>query len=99
MEKLRALWMGNLPLSEAFWGWTVVGGLLVNVSTSVVFLILLTYDQPLPALAVGYGLSLPFNLMVVVGVWRSAARYDGPPLHATLARGVSVALMSVLSLT
>jgi hypothetical protein len=43
--------------------------------------------------------SLPYNFVAIVGVWRSAARYDGPAIHADLARGATVMLMSVLSFT
>lgn len=99
MERLRALWTGNLPLGEAFWTWALLGGLLVNVSTSVLFLVLITADHTWPALIVGYGFSVPYNIAVAVGVWRSAARYDGPRIHADLARGTTAVLMTVLSLT
>jgi hypothetical protein len=99
MARFLALWRGDLPLGDAFWTWTVFGGLLVNISTSVAFLALITVDLPWLALIVGYGLSLPYNLVAVVGVWRSAARHDGPRSQADLARGLSLALMAVLSLT
>lgn len=99
MEKLRALWKGDLPLGDAFWTWAILGGLLVNISTSVLLLVLIMLDHPWPALIVGYGFSVPYNVVVVVGVWRSAARYDGPSTYADLARGVTVILMAVLSLT
>lgn len=99
MEKLRALWQGNLPLDEAFWTWAVIGGLIVNVTTSILFLALITAEQPWLALFVGYGLSVPYNVLAVVGVWRSSARYDGPDVHVQLARGASLAMMTVLSLT
>jgi hypothetical protein len=99
MARLLALWRGDLPLGEAFWIWTVFGGLLVNISTSIAFLALISVDLPWVALIVGYGLSLPYNLVTVVGVWRSAARHDGPRSQADLARGLSLALMAVLSLT
>lgn len=99
METLKALWRGDLSLGSAFWTWTVLGGLLVNVTTSILFLTLMTLDRPVPALVLGYGCSLPYNLAAVVGVWRSAARYRGPQHHADLARGASVILMLVLSLT
>ena len=99
MEKLKALWRGDLSLGDAFWTWAVMNGLLVNVTTSILFLILITQDLPVPALLVGYGLSVPYNIVAVVGVWRSAARHDAPKLHADLARATSVILMTVLSLT
>ncbi|MDP3340549.1 hypothetical protein [Frigidibacter sp.] len=94
-----ALWRGDLPLRSAVWTWAVFGGLLVNVTTSLLFLVLLTFDQSWPALIVGYGLSVPYNIVATVGVWRSAARHDGPGTEADLARGATLILMTVLSLT
>jgi hypothetical protein len=99
MQKLKALWRGDLRLGDAFWTWADFNGLLVNVTTSILFVILITNDLPVPALLVGYGLSVPYNIVAVVGVWRSAARHDGPKLKADLARWASVILMIVLSLT
>lgn len=99
MTKLRALWSGDLSLNEAFWTWTVTVGLLVNIGTSILFLLLILKDLPLAAVLVGYGLSVPYNIVMTVGVWRSAARYGGPPLHADLARIVTVILMAGLTLT
>lgn len=99
MTKLRALWSGDLALNEAFWTWTVTVGLLVNIPTSIIFLVLILQDQPLAAMLVGYGLSVPYNILATVGVWRSAERYDGPPLHADLARIATVILMAGMMLT
>lgn len=99
MNKLISLLRGDLTLREAFWDWVVLGGLMVNVSTTILLFVLLTYDQPWAALIVGKGLSLPYNLMVTVGVWRSAKRHDGPVLQADGARIATVILMTVLSLT
>jgi hypothetical protein len=99
MMKLPALWRGELSLDEAFWTWLVTIGLVINVASSLLFLTLITLDRPWSALLVGYALSVPYNVLAVVGVWRSAARYQGPSLHADLARGVSLVLMAVLSVT
>ena len=92
-------WRGELPLSEAFWTGALTIGLAVNVTTSLLFLGLITADLPWLALIMGYGISLPYNALAVVGVWRSAARYSGPSLHANLARLVTVTLMAGLTLT
>jgi hypothetical protein len=99
MTKLLALWSGDLALNEAFWTWTVTVGLLVNIATSILFLVLILQDQPLAAVLVGYGLSVPYNIVATIGIWRSAARYGGPSLHADLARIASVLLMAVLTVT
>jgi len=99
MSKLRALWAGDLPLGEAFWTWAIGIGLLVNVVTSGLFLTLLTLDRPLAALFVGYGLSVPYNVVAVVGVWRAAARYAGDAWHADLARIATLVAMALMTVT
>src|SRR5918993_767367 len=99
MTRLRAPWSGDLPLGEAFWTYAVWLALAVNLTTSLLFLILLSWDRPLAALFVGYALSVPYNVVALVGVWRSAARYEGRRIHADLARIVSLVGMALLSLT
>jgi hypothetical protein len=99
MNKLRSIWRGDLPLREAFWTWVIGVGLLVNLSSSVLFLALMTADRPWAALVVGYVLSVPYNILAVVGVWRSAARYEGEAGHAGLARLATVVVMVLLTVT
>jgi hypothetical protein len=99
MTNLLVLWRGDLPLREAFWTWAVTVGLLVNIVTSVLFLILIIQDLAWAALLIGYGVSLPYNVVATVGVWRAAVRYDGAAIHADLARGATVLLIAALSLT
>lgn len=97
--KLQSLWRGELPLGEAFWTWAIGIGLLVNLASSMLFLGLMTMDRPWAALVVGYVLSVPYNLLATVGVWRSAARHEGDPGQANLARLVTVVVMLVLTVT
>jgi hypothetical protein len=99
MTKLRALWSGDLPLGEAFWTYAVGIGLTINVGTSLLFLVLISWDRPIAALFVGYALSVPYNVIALVGVWRSAARYGGSRIHAELARIVTLIGMALLSVT
>jgi hypothetical protein len=99
MARLRALWSGDLPLGEAFWTYAVTGGLAVNLTTSLLFLLLLSWDRPIAALFAGFALSVPYNVVALVGVWRSAARYEGERIHADLARIVSLVGMVLLTLT
>ncbi|MGK7870920.1 hypothetical protein [Falsiroseomonas sp. E2-1-a20] len=99
MRRLHALWLGNLPLEVAFWKWAVIGGLAVNITTSVLFLVLIMQSQPLAAVFVGYALSVPYNIVAAVGVWRSAGRFSGPRHWADLARLVTTLAMVTLSVT
>ncbi len=99
MNTLRRLWRGDLPLSQAFWNWAVIGAIAVNGLTSILFLTLIMNDYIVTAFVVGYVLSVPYNVFVTVGVWRSAGRYQGDRRWADLARIVTVAAMTILSLT
>jgi hypothetical protein len=91
--------LGELPLGEAFWTWAISVGLLVNLTTSVLFLAMITVDRPWAALLVGYAPSVPYNILAVVGVWRSAARYQGLAGHAELARVFTLIVMLLLTVT
>jgi hypothetical protein len=42
---------------------------------------------------------VPYNILALVGVWRSAARYPGDALHADLARVVTAVVTVVLTVT
>jgi hypothetical protein len=93
------LWRGELPLAEAFWTWAVLGGLLVNVATTIGFLWLVMAGQTVAAYVVGYGLSLPYNLVATVGVWRAAGRAGTDARWADAARVAVAVGMTILSLT
>ena len=99
MMKLRSLWRGELPLAEAFWTWTIGVGLLVNLTSSVLFLTLIAAERPWLALFVGYGLSVPYNALAMVGVWRSSAHYEGDANHANLARLAAALVLVLLTVT
>jgi hypothetical protein len=99
MSALRRLWQGDLPLPQAFWNWAVAGGIAVNVLTSVLFLVLIMGDRVVAAFIAGYALSVPYNIVVSVGVWRSAGRYEGERRWADIARIVTVAGMVLFSIT
>jgi hypothetical protein len=97
MTGLRRLWRGELPLKEAFWTWAVGIGLTINLAALLISLILVTEDRAVAALVVGHGISVPYNIVATVGVWRSAAHH---PNHsdAVTARIVTVVMMVVLTI-
>jgi hypothetical protein len=99
MASLRRLWRGELPLKDAFWNWAVAGGLVVNALSSVAFLFLVADDHLLAAYIAGYAPSLPYNVIVTIGVWRAAVRYEGERRWADFARIVTVIGMIILSVT
>lgn len=99
MGSILRFWRGDEPLPTAFWNWAVTGGILVNVATSGLFLVLIMQNQAILALLVGYGMSIPYNVFATVGVWRSADRYEGERRWAEMAKMATVAGMILLSVT
>ncbi len=99
MNSLWRLWHGELALADAFWNWAVFGGLAINVASSALFLFLIMAERPISAFIAGYVLSVPYNVIVSVGVWRSAERYAGEQRWAELARIVTIIGMVLLGVT
>ena len=85
IQLAKDLWEGRLPLKQAFWQYAVVYGLLLNLVTHLVFWTLLVNDVAPVLLIVAFALPVPFNLFLIVAVWRSADRYQGPKKWADLA--------------
>jgi hypothetical protein len=87
---MKALWKGQLPLGQAFWEYAVIYAALVNLFATMATFAVVAADLP-GALAVGaFLLPIPYIVVAVVGVWRSAANYTGPQHWAKLARGAAV---------
>jgi hypothetical protein len=99
MRRLAALWRGEVGLAEAVWQYAVFWGLVVNILTSALFWVLALNQAHAALLIPAYLLPLPYNLLVVVAVWRSAGRYAGPRHLAELARWGTLAGMLLLSAT
>ncbi len=99
MKHLFRLLHGELTLENAFWNWAIFGGLIINVTSTALFLFLIMANRPISALIAGYAFSVPYNIIVTVGVWRCAERYTGERRWADLARMVTVVGMIVLSVT
>lgn len=94
METLRKLWAGRMPLPRAFWEFAVFYGFVLNLVTTVATFGLLALDVTEAVAMAVFFLPLPYNLFVLVAVWRSAARYQGPAHWANAAR-VAVTLWVV----
>ena len=106
VSRLKALGSGQMPLREAFWDWAVFWGLLINLAGSALSLVVIVLSRhtgaaeaikPLaPALVLAlHLLPLPYNLLFVVGVWRSAGHAGIPSVIAGAARLAVIALFSL----
>lgn len=93
---VAALWRGEIPLAKSFWEYAILYGTLLNlIATIAAFGVLAAGGSILLAGAV-YLLPLPYNLTVIVGVWRSAAVYPGDRRWADWAR-VAVVVWAALA--
>lgn len=98
-ERIAALWSGNVPLHIAFWYYAVLYGLLINISASMFFMALIVADVSMVVGIVVNLLPLPYNIFMIVAVWRSAGNYEGPSERIGWARFGVVVWMLVLSAT
>ena len=98
LELIESLWAGDLPLRQAFWDYAVFWGVLLNLVTHGMFFALLLNDANSMLVALAFALPIPYNLLVIVAVWRSAGRYSGPKKWADLARLGTVVCMIGLTL-
>ena len=74
----RARWCGEVPLSRALWWDMACIGTLVNLAAGLAGMLLLTTDLPVALGAFVYFSPLPYNLLLLVSAWRSAATLPGP---------------------
>ena len=98
MSRLADLWAGRLPLAEAFWSWAAVVGIAVNAAATAGTFAVIAADLPAWLALVVHLVPLPYNAAIAVGVWRSAAHYQGPRHWADAARAVVLVWAALLTL-
>lgn len=92
------LWLGRVPLARAFWGYAIVGGLIINLYATLLELAVVASGGP-PALAAALHLApIPWIVLVAVGVWRSAGHLSVDAANRALARGATVAWSLLLAI-
>ena len=87
---MRALWNGELPLARAFWEYAVLYAGLANLCATIAAFAVMAADLPGALAVVVFLLPVPYIALSVVGVWRSADAYSGPPHWASLARAAAI---------
>lgn len=95
MQKLNVLWAGHLPLEVAFWQYAIFYGVLFNVVATAVALFLVALDVPIAIAIIVHLLPVPYSVLTMVGVWRSADHYPGRSNIALLAKAAMVAWFCV----
>lgn len=109
MVRLKTLWSGGLPLRQAFWDYAVFWGVLINLAASALSLGLLLTTRHLPSTVLSpttvamlafaiHSAPLPYNVLTLVGVWRSASDPAVPPAVSIVARAATVILFAAFLL-
>jgi hypothetical protein len=89
------LWKGEMGLGRSFWEFGVLYGTLIHlVSTGLAFA-MIAADLPAWLAVVIFFLPAPYTVLIVVAVWRSADRYQGPAERVPLAR-IAVVIWALL---
>ena len=97
-QRITDLWYGRIPLARIFWDYAIIFGSFANLVTTLAALAAFANG-----LHVAFGLILhflptPYNLLMVVGVWRSAAKYRGPRVWAIVSRALILAWAAIATL-
>jgi len=74
LDKLRALWRGQLPLEVAFWHFAIYYGLIVNVLATTVSIVLLLADAPIGLALIVHVVPLPYSVVTVFGALSGLVR-------------------------
>jgi hypothetical protein len=97
-QRVLDLWYGRVPLARIFWEYAIVYGSFANLVTTFAALAAFTKGVPVAVGLLIFFLPAPYNLLMVVGVWRSAARFRGAPTWATLARASIIIWAAIATL-
>jgi hypothetical protein len=89
---------GGLPLGRAFWLWGILGGGMVSLLATLLALTLVAGDAPAWLAVLVFAAHIPWNLVLLVGVWRSAGRPEVSLATGHLTRSVMLAWVVVISL-
>lgn len=86
LRNLTALWRGEMPLDRAFWEFAIAYGTTANIVATVAAIGAAAAGLP-DILVIGIFVTpLPYIFLAVLGVFRSAHRYQGPLEWRHLAR-------------
>jgi|ERR671919_3043196 hypothetical protein len=89
-------WRGGLPLGRAFWLWGILGGGVVSLFATLLALMLLAVGARAWLAVLVFAAHIPWNLVLLVGVWRSAGRPEVSPAAASLTRLIILAWVVAL---
>jgi hypothetical protein len=83
---IASLWRGETPLRRVFWEHAIAWGTLINLVCTGAALVAFVNGAPAWLGLLLHFAPVPYNALLVVSIWRAAAKEDETPL-ANFARG------------
>ena len=97
VRAMQEFWRGEVPLARAFWLWGILGGGIVSLASTLLALAVLAAGGPGWLSVLVFAAHIPWNLILLIGVWRSSDRAEIRADFAQLARVLIVAWVLLLS--
>ena len=92
MMFLKMLWRGEIPLGRTYWVFGVLFFSLLTLPGYFIVPIVSGSANVEPSASIVFGrmayaiFVFAYTVFISVAIWRSAGRYEGPPIRAVLAR-------------
>jgi hypothetical protein len=86
---IASFWRGEAALARVFWEYAIAWGTLLNLLGTGAALVVFIKGGPDWLGLLLHFAAVPYNVLMVVSIWRAAAREDGTAL-ANFARPVSL---------
>jgi hypothetical protein len=74
LAHFRRIWLGQPSLGNVFWQDMIVVGTAINLAALLLAFVVLAAGLPTATGVVIFLAPVPYSLLLVAGVWRSAAR-------------------------
>ena len=71
---VTSLWRGELPLGRVFWSDMLIIGTVVNVVAMIAAILFFVSGAPIALGVVVHFAPVPYNLLLLLGVWHAAQR-------------------------
>jgi hypothetical protein len=71
---VQNLWRGEIPLGRVFWSDMLIIGTVVNIAAMIAALLLFVSGAPIAFGVVVHFAPVPYNLLLLLGVWHAAQR-------------------------
>ncbi len=92
----RTLYRGELPLARVFWTDMILIGSMVNIVGTAVAMLLFAAGAPIALGVFAHFSPIPYNILLFLAVWQSAAREASGWSFAAQAAGLVWLIVAIV---